>query len=238
MGKKQDLKIPDIPLDKDRTTQEHVYSRLRHAIMTGAIPPGTSLTMRGLADGLELSPTPIREAVRRLSSEHAIRILENRRMQIPAMTLGRLEELVALRITLETHAAERSLPYISDIFIEKLISIDDAMDRAIAGNDLDRLTILNQDFHRSLYTVNPNQVSMPAIESIWLQLGPFQRQVNEHVKEFYKIDRHKEILEALKARDAAALMAATERDISEGISRSGRQLLIQAASEHQADGTP
>lgn len=233
MGKKQDLKIPDIPLDKDRTTQEYVYSRLRYAIMTGAIPPGTSLTMRGLAEGLNLSPTPIREAVRRLSSEHAIRILENRRMQIPAMTLGRFEELVALRITLETHAAERSLPYISDIFIETLTTIDKEMDLAISENDLDRLTILNQQFHRSLYTVNPHQVSMPAIESIWLQLGPFQRQVIEHVAEFYKVDRHKELLEALKARDATALRAATEDDISEGVSHSGHQLLIRAASGHQ-----
>lgn len=226
MGKKPDLSIPEIPFDKNRTTQEYVYSRLRYAIMTGAIPPGASLTMRGLAEELKLSPTPIREAVRRLSSEHAIRILENRRMLIPEMTLGRFEELVALRINLETHAAERAIPYISDIFIERMTSIDKDMDRAIAENDLDRLTILNHEFHRTLYTVNPHQVSMPAIESTWLQLGPFQRQVIEHVAEFYKVDRHKELLEAMKTRDATALRDATADDIREGVSHSGHQLLL------------
>lgn len=234
MGKKQELKIPEIPLDRDRTTQEHVYSRLRYAIMIGAIPPGTSLTMRGLADAVQLSPTPIREAVRRLSSEHAIKILENRRMLVPAMTLGRFEELVALRIVLETHAAERSLPYVSDIVIEDLQAIDDDMDSAIAENDLDRLTILNQEFHRTLYAINPNQVSIPVIESVWLQLGPFQRQVIERVKEFYQVDHHKKLLAALKARDASALMTATENDIREGISRSGRQLLAKSASDDRA----
>jgi DNA-binding GntR family transcriptional regulator len=93
---------------------------------------------------------------------------------------------------------------------------------------IDDLTVLNQKFHRKLYSVNPNQVSVPAIESVWLQLGPFQRQVVTHVKEFYKIDRHKEILSALQSRDVASLVIAIESDIREGISRSGRRLLTQA----------
>ncbi|MGB7286551.1 MAG: GntR family transcriptional regulator [Salaquimonas sp.] len=228
MTKHQKLEIPDIPYGEDRTTQEYVYTRLRYAIMIGAISPGTKLTMRGLADAMELSPTPIREAVRRLSSEHAIEILHNRRIFVPNMTLGRFEELVALRTTLEIHAAERSLPYVSDIIIEKMISIDQKMDEDIADRDFDSLTIQNQKFHRTLYETNPNQVSMPAIESVWLQLGPFQRQVIENHKEFYKVDRHKEILMALRSRDAAALIIATESDIREGMSRSGRQMLTQA----------
>ncbi|PLS22589.1 GntR family transcriptional regulator [Neptunicoccus cionae] len=219
------VNIPELPADEDTTGQESVYARLRHAIMIGTIEPGTNLTMRGLADAMGLSPTPVREAVRRLNSENAIEILPNRRMAIPEMTLGRFEELVALRVTLEVHAAERALPYISDIVIEKLQMLDDRMDEALRDENLDKLTVLNQRFHRMLYCVNPNQVSIPAIESVWLQLGPFQRQVVKRVKEFYKIDRHKEILSALQARDVAALMIATESDIREGISRSGRRVL-------------
>lgn len=234
MANRQKLKVPEIPLNEDLTTQEYVYARLRYAIMIGAIPPGTNLTMRGLAEAMQLSPTPIREAVRRLSSEHAINIMQNRRMSVPKMTLGRFEELVALRVTLETHAAERALPYVSDIKIDKMVSIDQAMDEAVTDNDLDSLTILNQEFHRTLYTVNPNEVSMPVIESIWLQLGPFQRQVIERVSEFYKVDRHKEILDALRTRDVAALMIATESDIREGMSRNGRQLLTEIASGNKA----
>ena len=222
--------IPEAPSSTDCTTQEYVYGRLRHAIMVGAIPPGTALTMRGLADTMGLSPTPVREAVRRLSSENAIQVKQNRRIVIPEMTLGRFEELVELRITLESHAVERALPYVSDIKIEKMRVIDDEMDTAVAENDLDQLTILNQEFHRTLYTVNSHQVTMPVIESIWLQLGPFQRQVLELLEEFYKIDRHKEILIALKSRNAAALVSATQSDIRESIWRAGRKILMSRAS--------
>jgi hypothetical protein len=65
------------------TTQEYAYLRLRNAVMVGALPPGTGLTFRGLAEQLSLSPTPIREALRRLSSENAIKVLGNRRLRVP-----------------------------------------------------------------------------------------------------------------------------------------------------------
>ena len=230
MIKEPNAAIPDLSTTTDRTTQEYVYKRLRYAIMVGAIEPGTALTMRGLALTMGLSPTPVREAVRRLSSEGAIRVNETRRMSVPAMTLGRFEELVALRIALETHAAERALPYTSEVMIEKMTTIDNEMDCAIIQKDWDQLTILNQDFRRVLYTANPDQVSMPVIESIWLQLGPFQRQVIERLEEFYKIDRHKEILNALRSRDTAALANAIESDIRESISRAGRKILKEQAA--------
>ena len=227
MVKHDQLDVPEIPMRADLTTQEYVYERLRYAIMVGAIPPGTNLTMRGLAEAMGLSPTPIREAVRRLSSEHAIEVLQNRRMTVPRMTLGRFEELLALRITLETHAAERSLPYVSNILIEEMGDVDAGMDEALKRYDLDQLTILNHRFHRTLYQANPHQVSMPVIESVWLQVGPFQRQVIENVRDYYTVDRHKEILDALRTRDVAALVIATESDIRDAIGRSGRLLLTQ-----------
>ena len=63
------------------------------------------------------------------------------------------------------------------------------------------------------------------IESVWLQLGPFQRQVVKGINEFYKVDRHREIVAALQSRDVAALMTATENDIKEGVVESGKRLL-------------
>ncbi|MFQ3231428.1 GntR family transcriptional regulator [Reinekea sp.] len=219
-----ELNIPEISAEAGVTTQEYVYQRLRNAIMLGAIEPGTSLTIRGVADRMGLSPTPVREAVRRLSSELAIQVNDNRRMTVPLMTPERFEELVALRVTVETHAAVRALPYMADITIDKLIELDSQMDVFIYEEDLDQLTLVNQDFHRTLYNVNPAQASMPIIESLWLQLGPFQRQVLTRVSEDYKVDRHKEILAALGTRDATALHDAITNDIMDGALKSGRLL--------------
>lgn len=193
--------------------------------MVGAIPTGASLTMRGLAEQLNLSPTPIREALRRLNSESAIVSQDNRRMLIPHMTAGRFEDLIATRITLECHAALRALPYVSGVLIDQMRATDTAMDRALDTKDYDVLTALNHDFHSILYRANPDHISMPLVESIWLQLGPFQREVISEMGAFYQIDRHKEILSALDDRDADALSAAIQKDIEDGVAAAGRDAI-------------
>lgn len=225
MASKIDFKIPEIPKDDHMTTHEYVYHRLRNALMIGAIEPGTALKIRALAEYMEISPTPIREALRRLSSENALEVLGNRRIVVPLMTAEKFEELILLRIKLECHAAERGMPYISDMVIEKMSSIDDAMNLEVKNRNYDALTVLNQEFHEILYTANSNQTAMPLIQSVWLQLGPFQRQVMDTVMNFYLVDRHVEILDALHKRDSLALSIATEADIRDGIGRAGRDVM-------------
>lgn len=226
----QVLEIPDIAVSPRATEQENAYQRLRHAIMIGALAPETTLTIRGLADAMSLSPTPIREAVRRLSSEYAIEVLGNRRMRVPSMTPAKFEEIFNLRVTIETHAAVRALPYVSDIIINTLEEIDDALDQSVEAGDPATQTSLNHDFHRGLYLSNPHQATMPVVESVWLQLGPFQRQVIENGMQFYLVDRHKEIIAALKGRDPMALSIGIEADIRDGIYRSGQMFLQDRAA--------
>lgn len=223
-----DWYLPEIEIGDGFTTQEYAYARLRNAIMVGTVPPGTALTMRGLASYLDLSPTPIREAIRRLSSERAVAILGNRRIIVPLMELGRFDELIKLRVAMEIHAGRCALPYISDVIVEKLRAIDADMDRSMASRDFDLLTDLNRRFHTTLYETNPHQAVVPLLESIWLQLGPFQRQIVTEVTEYYLVDRHKEILAALETRNEVSLSIAIEADIRDGIERSGREALLSA----------
>ncbi|ODA66741.1 HTH-type transcriptional regulator McbR [Methyloligella halotolerans] len=205
-----------VDVDPSLTIQEQCYAKLRHCIMVGAIPPGTQLTMRGLADAFHMSPTPIREAVRRLSSEHAIEILGNRRMQIPTMTLQRFADLLALRETLESHAAARALPYVSDIAIAELRAIDARMDEKVTEDAVDELIVLNQHFHKGIYELNPYHAAMNCIESVWLQIGPSQRVAGDRIRDHYLVDHHKVILSALEKRNEALLVDALVKDIRAG----------------------
>lgn len=207
------------PLDRPdgMTTHEYAHRRLRQAIMVGSIRPGESLTIRGIAEAMESSPTPVREALRRLSSEGALRVLDNRRIMVPRMTADRFSELVSLRSVLEQHAARRAVPHITERCIDRLEEVDRAQDEAIARKDNAAALLLNQEFHRTLYSANPEQVIMPMVESIWLQLGPFLGIAMEHVAQLYFVDRHQEAIAALRKRDEDSVAAAIKADISEGI---------------------
>lgn len=207
------------------TTHDYAFERLRQAIMVGAFRPGTSITIRGLADALESSPTPVREALRRLTSIGALQLLENRRIVVPKITPARFEELVSLRIEVECHAARRAVAHLSDRQIDRIAAIDDAIEAAISAGEKAEALIANQEFHRQIYMANPDQVAMPLIESLWLQLGPILGIAMEHVTELYVVDHHREAIEALRRRDENAVAEAIGADVREGIGGFDRQAI-------------
>ncbi|WP_207462346.1 GntR family transcriptional regulator [Azospirillum sp. SYSU D00513] len=228
MSKDAALDLPSLERGARETVGQWVYRSLRAAVMIGRIPPGQPLTIRGIAEALGVSTMPVREALRRLSAEQALEIRDSRRVLVPHMTPARFRELCELRIALETHAAERALPYITPARIEELAAIDRGIDEAHAAGDQERATILNQEFHRAIYTANPHQISLSLVESVWLQLGPFVRLALSRLREHYKIDRHSEALAAMRRQDAFALRIAIEADIRDGIAHVGTSELLTA----------
>ncbi len=233
MHMSDDLILSSRSTRSGETVQERAYRRLRRSIMTGAVSPGVALTIRGLAETLQVSPTPIREALRRLSAERGLAVLDNRRVMVPEMTVQKFEELLTLRIALETHAAERALPYISDKIIDELEALDGELDQAFENNRYEDTIITNQAFHARLFQANPHQQAMPMIESVWLQLGPFLRLAAVDLRDYYRVDRHKEAIVALRKRDSVALRKAIEADIRDGIGHIGREGLLKAFVEAQ-----
>lgn len=232
MNLKVDDQKPD-PTDS-RTLQQKVFEHLRHDIMLGRIKPGQSLTIRGLAQDLGVSAMPVREALRRLAAERAIELQDNRRVRIPPMTLNRFNELVAARTILESEAAERALPYLTEDVITKLESLDKETTLAETSHNHDVWIERNFAFHACLYGVVPQSTFMPLIESLWLQIGPFLRRAIEADDSRYSVDRHLEALAAIRARDAMALRIAIEADIRDGIQHIGIKLIRADAENRQA----
>jgi len=211
------LELLMIAKSAEQKTNQWVYQLLRTNLICGKIAPGVPLTIRGLAETLDVSPMPVREALHRLACEGAVEAKNNRRVIVPMMTAEKFAELCEIRILIESHAAEKALPYIRDEDIGKLERIDASIDEAVEEGDVEATTLRNQDFHRSLYSANPHQIVVPLIESLWLQLGPFSRIAISKLEKIYIVDRHVEAIEALKQRNSFGLRRAIEADIRDGI---------------------
>lgn len=206
------------------TVQQWAFRRLRRTVMSGRFPPGRAVTIRGLAEALGTSPTPVREALRRLVAERALVLLDNRRVRVPEMTARRFEELFAVRTLLETEAAARALPGADAPFRARLAALNRASDEAVAAGDVEAMIETNLAFHAALYGSPPDNVLLPLIESVWLQIGPFMRMALADLDRHYPVDRHAEALAAIEAGDEAALRHAIEADIRDGIGHLVAQL--------------
>ncbi|UTA46983.1 GntR family transcriptional regulator [Simiduia sp. 21SJ11W-1] len=222
------------PTPEFKTQQERVYFQLREAILCGRFVPGRAVTIRGIAEMLDVSPMPVREALRRLTAENALALQDNRRVTVPLMTAGRLEQIVEARIALETQAALRAMSHISAADLARLKALDDEVTRAIEVQDAESYIRTNLEFHLSLYRYGPNDVIMPLIESLWLQSAPFMRLVLNRIGLGYLTDRHVQATDAIANRDALALKLAIASDIREGIGALGQEELEAAIAEGEA----
>ena len=106
MDKHSPINLTPAPRSDEQTVTQWVYQSLRQAVMDGDFMPGRQLTIRALAQMLDVSPMPVREALRQLAAENALAIQGNRRVMVPQMTAMKFTELCEARIAVECHECE------------------------------------------------------------------------------------------------------------------------------------
>lgn len=213
----------NIRQDEDEGLNAAIYAELRRKLVTGKIAPGHGLSTRGLAQELGVSQTPVRDALSRLAAEGAVEIRSKRRVQVPAMTKERFDDLLRCRLLLEPAAAASALAHMDAERLARLRAIENALDDATTRGDADAYMEGNHAFHFTLYRAQPGQTLSQLIETLWLQFGPFMRLIAGRVG-MMQSAHHADAIAALEAGDEAKLKNAIAEDIIEGmgiISRSG-----------------
>lgn len=205
------------PQEEFRTTQERVYYQVRDAILRGQFLPGNAITIRGLAAELDCSPMPVREALRRLTSERALELSDTRRVRVPSMTPEKLAEICAARVALECQAAEQALPNVGEAELAQLRALDDRVTGALANKDIQEYVAANLEFHFTLYKLGQPHIILSLIESLWLQTAPLQHLVFQRFGVQELPDRHQDLIEAIASHDVQQVRTAIRQDIEEGL---------------------
>lgn len=208
-----------------KITHETVYDSLYASIISGHFEPGKTLTIRGLAEQLGVSPMPVREAIRRLVALGALEMRSTRRVGVAKMTEERFREIITTRTLLEPEIAARALPNCTDELIHKLEAIDNQVAAAMEKGDPDAYSLKNREFHFTLYNAANCPIMLRLVESIWLQFGPFMRIVVGRLGTSLIVDQHISAVAAIKNNDEQALREAIRLDIYDGMDRIGLELL-------------
>ena len=196
------------------TLHDRAYHELRKAIMSGAIRPGATITIRAMASALGTSPMPVREALRRLVAERALETLPTRSVTLPMMTPSRFDEICRIRVALEGMVSETGAGRITPEGLRRMQQIHGEMHRLKPSRTADYLA-KNQELHFTLYESAGMPVAMQMIESLWLQAGPHLNLCISEVGFGMGEDHHRTLIEALARHNPKAVRAAIEADISD-----------------------
>ncbi|QRP50210.1 GntR family transcriptional regulator [Amycolatopsis sp. FDAARGOS 1241] len=153
---------------------EVAYAELRGRILSGALRPGSRLEQNELAGDLGMSLTPLREAIRRLSSEGLIRLDAHRDARVAGMSAAEARQLFEVRLSLDPTAA---------MYAAQRRTADDlsALRAAVArllpvtrewGEEA--LTV-HRAFHRALYVASHNATLVRLLDDIWDKTDRYRR---------------------------------------------------------------
>lgn len=199
------------PVAKKRTTKEIVYDELRKAIFSGSISSKEILTETMLADSLQTSRTPVREAVASLISEGLLVHIPRKGVQVRQITEGEKEQIMFLRISIESEGLRKLAAGVEAKQIEILRNIIEEQKQAISDNNKIEFIELDQKFHRQILKFSNQNVLSQILQDLYnltRLIGHHALMKTGRMEEV--IDEHSIVIDALEQHDgeeAVILMA-------------------------------
>lgn len=193
MSKKLDLK-----LENRDTLHLKVCNVLRKAILQGDFEPGQRLIQSELAESLDVSRMPIREALRKLEAEGLVKLEPHRGAIVKPMNVEDVEEIYELRANLEKMAVQKSVPKMTKEDLRKLEKLVKEMEKA---EDSDDFISSNIAFHHLLIKRCPWSRLLSFIETLWNGFPQQTPTLLSGQVDFSNVE-HRQILSAVEEGDA------------------------------------
>ena len=182
-----------------RSLSDHIYLRIRTMIVDGDYQPGEKIEKQSLARQLEVSQTPINDALNRLAGE---KYLEQRSRQgyfVRAYTAQDMKEMYEVRAGLEAIAVELCIERCSDEVIDRICRAFDGYELPITGRKLHSYTVTDQKFHSTIIACAGNELIGSMNESFGYLMKSYQKGLARPPEE--TLPEHKEIIAAMRDRD-------------------------------------
>ena len=222
-----------VAFQRPQTVAEEVYRHLRRELLTGTLEPGQWLREQELAESLQVSRTPVREAVRQLAQEGLLVIEANRGVRVRGLSLAEAIATYEVREQLESMAARLAATNVDDDARQEL-QLHLANMTAVAADDFPEHIRTDEEFHGMVARLSGN----PVLEEIVQRLGERVMRVKILTRDVNTSAlaraQHAGIVAAITAGDSDSAAKAMREHI-----RTNLEIVAQRLGEqHSAEGEP
>ncbi len=200
---------------KHQTKEEQVADYLREGIISGKFPRGSKLKQAEIAESIGMSITPVREALKLLAAEGFILGTSHRGATVAPFDINATEEIVDLRVTLESKLALRAMERLTAQQVDELRDLQAQLEAAAARDDKDAVRSINYRFHEVLYSAAGLPQTLRFVRALWARypfdlINRLENRIDRASKE------HREMLGAILSRDEGAMLTALRSHIRAG----------------------
>jgi DNA-binding GntR family transcriptional regulator len=198
----------------NKPIREIAYETLKHAIITGEISAGIRIVETEYANKLHISRTPLREALRKLERDGLVEYVIRRGVVVRAFTIEDVEEIYTIRNSLEMITLPAIIQNATPRDIKSMREKLQEMDRMMADNNIERLSLLARSFHDQLTAISSLKRILRVIQGqdeyihrfSALSIAKDKRRAQAH-QEHYKI------VEMVENKDLEGLQAIMRKHI-------------------------
>ena len=185
---------------------EQVSARLRTMLVEGRIAPGAKLNERELSEQLNVSRTPLREAIKLLAAEGLVDLLPNRGAVAVKLTEADVMHSFELLAELEGLSGALAAERIAESEIAELRALHFEMLACHARRDLSGYYRLNARIHSAINEAAGNPVLAQTYRAINARVQSLRFRTNQDEAKWTRaLAEHQQMIEALAARDGVRL---------------------------------
>ena len=187
------------------TFQQQAYDYVREQIMSMGFRPGQTITDSQVAEALDISRTPAREALRRLQQEHLLTKEARRGWKVTSLSVQDIHDIFEIKLLLEGLIARQAAACEDE---DKRAALERAiakMELAAQDHNFEQWSDADWDLHQLVFSMSPNARLGRIINSLnaqWYHMRVGLKAMEGRVGRSNQ--EHSEIVDAILARDGAA----------------------------------
>ncbi|MBR4791849.1 MAG: GntR family transcriptional regulator [Treponema sp.] len=203
--------IEKLPKESNR---DYAFRVIRDNIISLELKPGTMISEQDLAYELDLSRTPVHEALQELSKTKIVEIFPQKGSLVSLINLELVNEAVFVRATLESAITEEACKIANDEDIKYLTENVELQEFLLKQNNIDKFMEMDNLFHQKMYEITNKMQCYYMVKSMNIHHDRF-RALRVHGADRTPILKvHKQILQAIQDKDAEAARELTAEHIN------------------------
>lgn len=180
---------------------EELVLFIKQQILEGELKPGDRIIETKLAKELGISQTPVREAIRLLSGQGIITIVNNKGPIVRSLDMNDVFEIYSLRSAFESLAIRLAILHASKEDIHKLEDFYNEMTRKLHDDSVESLLKESLHIHQTIIQLSGHSRLINSYESNSFQIRLAMRILGKQSTKLKEVEQHRELIEALLKGD-------------------------------------